>query len=234
MTTVPRRGGSRQAPASPARETNKPRYERARALVVAENLVERFAPLCTEIVIAGSIRRNRQEVSDIEIVMLPNVAEPWHIARCRIDSALIAMGQEGTLGKHISSGELYKRYPVQSVLAHSMGLYGIHADLFFASEKNFGNILAIRTGPADFWRGLFAAAEECLGIRQEGGVLRQLYRADGQPHAAPPIIPCRNEEDYFDAFGLDYIEPPYRDAELAIRFAAQLRRKYRRSDSEFD
>ena len=41
------------------------------AMLIAEDLLERISPACDMAVIAGSLRRNKEEVHDIELVVKP-------------------------------------------------------------------------------------------------------------------------------------------------------------------
>lgn len=73
----------------------------AQAKTIAEGLVEAFKPYCRRVQIAGSIRRERPEVKDIEIVAVPhmrfgedlfgNPGEPYSV----LDDALLKMLQAG-------------------------------------------------------------------------------------------------------------------------------------------
>ncbi|MFH1640834.1 MAG: hypothetical protein ABIA66_02590, partial [Candidatus Omnitrophota bacterium] len=52
-------------------EAQKVKYPLEKMKYLAEDVVRLLRPYCTRIEIAGSIRRTRSEVSDIEIVCIP-------------------------------------------------------------------------------------------------------------------------------------------------------------------
>ena len=158
-------------------------------------------------VIAGSLRRGETRIGDVEIVLEPRydadlfgnalpTSAPLDAAlkRC-LDSGLLAWD------KHTPrNGPRYKRFVIPAL--------GLPLDLFLAGEGNWGNILAIRTGDADFSRLLVTR-------RAKGGLLPnwmrcgegRLYgRAKGFPdyEEAPDInefaenvLPCPTEEAFF-------------------------------------
>ncbi|RYD50171.1 MAG: hypothetical protein EOP83_24365, partial [Verrucomicrobiaceae bacterium] len=55
--------------------TTKPRFPREAALVVAGELVHLLGPVCERIAIAGSLRRDKPEVGDVEILFVPRIEE---------------------------------------------------------------------------------------------------------------------------------------------------------------
>ena len=52
-----------------------PRIPRARALMLAQGLIETLRPHCERIEIAGSLRRGKPDVGDIELVCIPKADE---------------------------------------------------------------------------------------------------------------------------------------------------------------
>lgn len=51
--------------------TSKTRFPRALALDVARELVAALKPVCDRLVIAGSLRRRKTEVGDVEVLYIP-------------------------------------------------------------------------------------------------------------------------------------------------------------------
>lgn len=120
------------------------------ARVAALQVVDRLAPACEQIEIAGSIRRGKPDVGDIEIVTVPRFAEEPdglfattsvnQLTR-RVDE-LIA---DRFLAAHPTDPKRGDRY---SKVVHVAS--GLQVDLFSATADTWGLMLLIRTGPADY------------------------------------------------------------------------------------
>jgi DNA polymerase/3'-5' exonuclease PolX len=52
-----------------------PPYSRAAVIAVARELCETLAPLCVRIALAGSLRRGKQAVGDVELLYISRVTE---------------------------------------------------------------------------------------------------------------------------------------------------------------
>ena len=133
--------------------------EYKQAYAIAESTAELLRPHCYRIEIAGSIRRGKKEVKDIEIVAIP---KPYEI---------------GLLESGIA--EVVNRWPkIKGPLKYGKTKYtqrilpeGIVLDLFFADKTNWGLIFALRTGGADFNKKILLKALEKQGCRSIDGRL---------------------------------------------------------------
>lgn len=106
------------------------------ALEIANRVKNELAPHCYRIEIAGSIRREKPEVKDIEVVCIPHI----------YDTGLFESGIATVVNQWEKvKGELEwgKCKYTQRILPE-----GIKLDLFFATPNNWGLIFAIRTGSA--------------------------------------------------------------------------------------
>ena len=161
--------------------------EEARKIALAT--VEQLRPHCIRIEIAGSIRRKKEMVGDIEIVAIP---KPF-------SSGLFASGIATVVSqwKKIKGDLVYqdKRY-TQRTLPE-----GITLDLFLADEINWGYIFAIRTGSADYSHLVLARGWVQRGFKGIGGYL---FR-NGERVAIP------EEKDLFEIVGIPYAEPEDRN-----------------------
>ena len=137
-------------------------------------------PYCTRIEIAGSIRREKPEVKDIEIVAIPGNLEGF----AREVNKLQKVKGEPT-GKY-----------TQRILPE-----GIRLDLFIANEKNWGLIFAIRTGSADFSHKTLACSWVKKGYHSVNGMLIDKYGNE---------VEVRKEEELFKLIGISYISPERR------------------------
>lgn len=161
------------------------KYEVAKQ--IADNIVLQLKPHCERIEIAGSIRRKKAEVKDIEVVAIP---KPFEVGLFASGIAIVVSHWEKV------KGELPCKY-TQRVLPE-----GIKLDLFFAEPANWGLILAIRTGSAEYSHKVLAA-----GWVKEGYQSRDGYLWHGRDK-----YNCREEIDLFNRIRLKYIEPELRNS----------------------
>lgn len=164
-----------------------PLYE---AELIALSVKDKLTPYCSRIEIAGSIRRRCRTVGDIEIVAIP---KPWLLWDFIVTT--------NTLGKNIKGhqGGVYK----QIMLPQHIKL-----DLFLASLENWGLILAMRTGSADYSRNVLATGWAIKGYHSEGGVLYRARKVNGDEvlDKNNPVY-MREEKDVFDFIGIPFKDP---------------------------
>lgn len=208
------------------------------AETIAAELCEQLEPACSEIVIAGSIRRGKPLVKDIEMVACLHEDRPLRLAESALDAAILRLVQGGTLAfdRDVKRcGKRYKRFVLPEQFVIESGGEKPVIELFIAKRANFGNILAIRTGDATFtkmmvtsveWNGLMP-----YGMKQEKGFL--IRNEETAPQNAPwefthgERIPCPTEESFFAALGLPTLPPEERD----LAGIAKLRKLIRRKDA---
>ena len=160
--------------------------ELQKALNIAEKVKSLLAPHCERIEIAGSIRRQKPNVKDIEIVAIPK-----HFETGLFESGIATVVNKWDKVK----GELPCKY-TQRILPD-----GIKLDLFFAERGNWGLIYAIRTGSAEYSHKVLATQWVKRGYKSEGGYL--LY--NGRK------ILVLEEEDLFKRIGVPFVEPEFRN-----------------------
>ncbi len=155
------------------------------ALPIAQKVKELLAPHCLRIEIAGSIRRKKDFVKDIEIVAIP---KPY-------ETGLFASGIATVINQWKKvKGELPCKY-TQVILPE-----GIKLDLFFVEPGNWGLIYAIRTGSAEYSHKILATQWVKRGYHSEGGYLTY----NGKQILVP------EEKDLFTRLGLPFLEPDLR------------------------
>lgn len=192
--------------------------ERAVALAAAERLVAALASSCERIEIAGSLRRGKAAVRDIELVAIAKVDEQpsddiWGTPE-DVDHL------EGSIGSALRAGFIAPRevenhradgrVDLQTKLGpafKALVFRGIPVDLFIVRPPaSWGCIFALRTGPGD-WNTTLVTECKTIGRRVAGG---QVERWDGHQWV---VVPSPEEADFFAALGQPWVEPRDRQVE---------------------
>lgn len=168
--------------------------------------------------IAGSIRRRKHEVKDIEIVLLPKrvdhldifgevISRPVTLAfKNRIENTGKII--KGNANGRMMQVELYQK---------------IMVDFFIPEEKDFYRIYAIRTGSslyahnviAGAWRALGWCGSD-LGLRRQDDCRRykdsagkEKWQCVNKNGELPPV--WEDEKHFFDWLRVKYVHPVRRD-----------------------
>jgi DNA polymerase/3'-5' exonuclease PolX len=159
------------------------------ATKIAERVKSELAPHCERIEIAGSIRRRKPEVGDIEIVCIPRTCEIGLFlgSEIEIDPGFCHRVEHWPAIKGKPTGKYTQRQLPD----------GIVLDLFMATRDNWGLIYAIRTGSADYSHHVLASAWVRAGYHSMDGMLVK------DNHK----IPVREERDLFALIGLPWADP---------------------------
>lgn len=163
---------------------------------IADSIVELLSPHCIRIEIAGSIRREQEIIGDIEICLIPKPYETGLFTSGLASVVNLWQKVKGEL-------EYGKTKYTQRILPEEIvGVKGktVTLDLFIAEEANWGSILAIRTGSAEYSHHVLAKGWTAKGYRSEGGFLKQ----------GSKTYEIREEIDLFNRIGIRYCEPKNR------------------------
>ena len=145
-------------------------------------------PYCERIEIAGSIRREKPKVRDIEIVCIAKSGPGWD---SQLEGYIKLMKRNGDW-KILKNGLKYK----QIILPE-----GIKLDLFIANRENFGNIYLIRTGSMEFSKWIMGTRTKQVSLKQRDGYL---WRGEEK-------LKCFEEIDVFKLLKMRYVEPKHRN-----------------------
>ena len=170
-------------------------YVQAKA--VAESVVEHLSPYLERVEIAGSIRRKKTWVRDVELVAEPKQREGDLFGTMEADVESIRETLK-SLGTWVKGGDRFMQ--VRDVLGSSLSL-----DLFLVHPPaEWGSILAIRTGPSTLSQACVTRLKR-YARKHEGG--RILDLATGQ------TLPTPTEREFFELAGVAYMQPEYREVQ---------------------
>ncbi len=180
--------------------SDKQRWPWKEALAVADEIIAALAGACTRIKIAGSLRRNKPDVGDVEILFVPRFEDrqvdmftvaPWNLAEWEI-GCLIG---RGLLSKRPNKHGGFAYGPKNKLLLHRSG---VPVDLFTASDANWFNYLVCRTGGAESNVAVASAAQRKGWQWNPYG---PGFSRIGQVH----LVAC--EREVFDFVGLPFLAP---------------------------
>jgi len=184
---------------------DKLRYPQAEALAIANELMALIGPEVNRIAIAGSLRRGKKTVADIELVYIPKLrlipdlfGEPERVNTT--DIFLQRLTEEGVLEKrHNVNGSLMWG-PQNKLGKHARS--GIPVDLFATNDECWWNYLVCRTGGAETNKQI------CMAAKAKGWKWHPY--GNGFSTAGGIAIPVLQEDDVFRFVGLDYQLPTHR------------------------
>jgi DNA polymerase/3'-5' exonuclease PolX len=165
----------------------------AQARAIAEALRELLRPACTRVEIAGSIRRRRPDVGDIELLCIPKYGGPVDL----LDSLLRRLIAEGALDYRRNKRGSTVYGPKNKLLVHNPS--GIGVDVFCTTWECWGVSLVVRTG------GKTTNKEIATRALQRGMKFHAYGR--GFTRADNTELVCHTEREVFKAVGLRCPEP---------------------------
>jgi len=162
-------------------------------------------------VIAGSLRRQKPEIGDVEILYAPKIGmvkwpgEMFESEGSVADHALNSLvghklAKRRNAEGHFTWGHLNK-------LATHIAT-GMPVDFFATTRDNWFVSLVIRTGPKAFNIALIESAKK-------RGLQLHAYGAFSQIGTGEPIFP-RSEREVFELAGMPWLEPEDRDGSCSV------------------
>lgn len=180
----------------------KTKFPRGEALLATTRLLELLSPHCERIAIAGSLRRMKPEVSDIELLFISSLGErpDGLFDRVRVDRTaerIEAMVKDGILAKRPNVNGEFTWGPKNKLAVHVAS--GIPVDLFSTTYDNWWTALVIRTGSKETNLALTA------GANKQGATL--MAYGCGVKWSDGTETRAESERHVFELCGVKYKEP---------------------------
>lgn len=182
------------------------KWPRGLGRAVALELIERLEPYCQRIEVAGSIRRGKPMVGDVELLFVPKIRLKKASINASIvevpetDAIIDTMLADGTLAKRLSSVRRTTWGPANKLAVH-VGT-GMAVDLFGTTTVAWWNALTCRTGGAETNKKL---AQSAIANGRNWNVYGQgVTMADGT------VIRAESEEHVFELCGVSFLRPDER------------------------
>jgi DNA polymerase/3'-5' exonuclease PolX len=160
--------------------------ELEKAKAIAVSIENQLRPFCSNIAIAGSIRRNKSWVNDIDIVAIPSNQGRF----------LYTLQQLGRI--KVGGGKIIR--------VDMKAKYGIDLDMYVATPETWATLLLIRTGSAGHNRKLCTLAKSKNMILHADG--SGLFELEAQGCEGVEVrIAGDTETSIFEKLGLPYLAP---------------------------
>jgi DNA polymerase/3'-5' exonuclease PolX len=184
------------------------RFELEYAEMVALAIKHHFDPFFERLEIAGSIRRRKPTVKDIELVGIPKMREVTLPQTSLFEDPTIervSRAQEAIDAYNAIEGQSLE-FPIQKTsgltvdgdrMKKLMELpTEVPIDLFLTTQEQWGYIFVLRTGPTQ-WNYRLVKRCKQVGLRLEGGTV---YRGRDS-------LPVFSEEQMFRLARVKWVEP---------------------------
>ncbi len=169
------------------------------AHTLVTEIVERLAPHVAKLAVAGSVRRSRLSIGDIEFVVAPLWVETDLFGALEPNLAGLKTAMCG-LGTWVKGGE--RMMQVTDLLDHE----GLKLEIYIVHPPaQWGSILAIRTGPAGLSQYAVTRMRDLGRQCKEGRIIAT---------ATGAVIATPTEEDFFTLAGMVCLPPQGRDKQL--------------------
>jgi len=191
---------------------------------IAVDICYKLQPYTEKINIAGSIRRQKNEVNDIEIICIPHTAPSQNLFGTESSHTYRVFGFRNTLN-HL--GEIIKGNPAEGKYLQIQLPENIKLDLFMPAPRDYYRIHAIRTGSAEYANKVIAKAwlkkgwcgTTNAGLCKQSECVRQGDKWTCVVRNPTKHPGWKSEEDFFSWLGIKHVHAALRDFEA--RFISQ-------------
>lgn len=184
---------------------------------LAARVLADLEPYCARLAVAGSLRRRKSQVGDIELVAIPRWERSGGLFGDLPVNLLWAHLQDNPHYRWVKgTGPEGRYYQLRLVKA------GMQLDIFLAAPDNWGWILLMRTGSGEFSQAMLSRWKRIQGLEltQVGSFDGRLVgRSTTQDPGEP--VPTPEEEDAFRLCGVPFIAPEQRTGREALRTAGE-------------
>lgn len=186
---------------------------------IAVGLCYKLQPFCDRLNIAGSIRRGKADVKDIEIVAQPKLV---HVKSADLfgEGKTTALVNDAYKEAVLSSGKVIKGQPTGRYMQIALP-EGVNLDLFMPAPSDYFRQYAIRTGDSQYSAIIIACGWIKLGWCGTEDGLRKIEECNKKsdngkgrwvcdiPNPTLPPV-WESEEAFFEWLKVPYKKPMYR------------------------
>ena len=177
--------------------SGKGRVDAETALRVAKSLCTELEPATVAITIAGSLRRQKPQVGDIELLAIPRFE---HGITNLLEGTIQRLIAEGILTYRLNKNGSKVFGAQNKLLIHRPS--NISVDIFTTDAERWPVSLVVRTGGTETNKLI------CLAAIRRGW----RFQPYGKGFVTPDgYLRCYSEQEVFEAVGLRYREPWERD-----------------------
>ena len=184
-------------------DKEKHRWPRADAVAVARELVDAIQPHCERLVVAGSLRRRKRTIGDVEIIYMTRIDvrpagdDLFRTEQVRIaEEAIQRLEEAQVLVRRLNTRGNETYGPKNKLMVHVAS--GMPVDLFAATDDVWHNYLVCRTG----------GVQNNIRIAQAAQAMGWKWNPYGVGFSRPgDVHQVNSEREVFDFVGLDYVEP---------------------------
>jgi DNA polymerase/3'-5' exonuclease PolX len=169
--------------------------ELTKAREIADDLKRRLEPVCERVEVAGSIRRQKPNPKDIELLVIPK----YNGLADMLDREIQTLMLKGILDCRLNKRGHRVYGPKNKLMLHIPS--GMAVDLFSSTESNWGMALFVRTGPKE-WN--IRAMSRLHELRMSG------HAYGGISNSAGSEFNCPDEETIFRYLQWAYVPPERR------------------------
>lgn len=165
---------------------------------VANELRDMLLSVCERIEVAGSIRREKAEVKDGELVAIPRLGDGHNLLHARLEHLV----EQGKIRKAMVTDKNGHTAPRWGADFRKVSYSGMNFDLFMTDEDSFGYLFWLRTGPDN------EADKANTFIMTKLKYGKPSFRVEkGNVMFGDRRVPVRTENEFFALLGLPFIEP---------------------------